>query len=129
MTREEFIKILDGRGTSYKIEGNKLLILMDNQSMALSGLTSIPPDVVFNNRGNVYLENLKTLQPGIVFNNTGRVILNRLFSISSGVVFENGGTVNLGTLIRGGSGEWDIPDINSKRIFNLMISKGLFEND
>jgi hypothetical protein len=108
----------------------------------LDSLTSLPPGVVFNNRGDVYLESLTSIHPGVEFNNTGyvekymgfikgNVYLKRLTSIPPGVKFKNGNGVYLNSLI--GKGKWfeewkgNIEGIDSKRLLNLMISKGLFE--
>ena len=57
MTREEFIEILKKEGYSYKIEGDKLVVT-GNGDVWLDSLTSLPPGVVFKNRGRVYLRSL-----------------------------------------------------------------------
>jgi len=64
-----------------------------------------------------------------VFNNEDNVILNDLTSISSGVVFENGGDVHLKALRGDWFSKWkgNIEGIDSKRLLNFMISKGIFE--
>jgi hypothetical protein len=64
----------------------------------------------------------------VVFRNKGTVYLRSLTAISPGVEFMNGGDVYLGALI----GEWfkdwegNIEGIDSKRLLNSMISKGMF---
>jgi hypothetical protein len=64
-----------------------------------------------------------------VFKNKGDVYLRALTSISPGVEFENKGDVYLTSLIGGWFYNWkgNIEGIDSKRLLNLMISKGLFE--
>ena len=110
MTREEFIKVLDKRRYSYKIEGDKLVVTHEDD-VFLGSLTSLPPGVEFKNRGGVDLRSLQTLPPD--------------------VEFKNEGSVNLKSLI-GGDGyfvEWEgnIEGIDSKRLLNMMIKQGLFE--
>jgi hypothetical protein len=66
--------------------------------------------------------------------NSGRVDLSALTSLPPGVVFSNEGDVKLDSLI-GGSipygwfSKWkgNIEGIDSKRLLNSMISKGVFE--
>jgi hypothetical protein len=147
MTREEFIKILDEKGYSYKIEGDKIVItyesLADLDSLTslppgvefknegavnLISLTSLPPGVKFENVGNVYLGSLKSLPPGVKFENVGNVYL-RPKSLPPGVEFKNEGTVNLGSIVGGFFESWkgNIEGIDSKRLLNLMIKRGIFE--
>ena len=108
MTREEFIKELEGEGYSYEIEGNKIVVTHD-ASVWLNPLETLPSDVVFDNEADVYLRSLT--------------------SISSGVEFKNRGTVNLESLIGGWFIFWEgnIEEIGSKRLLNKMISIGLFD--
>jgi hypothetical protein len=65
--------------------------------------------VGFKNKGGVYLKSLTTLPPGVEFKN------------ESGVYLES--------LIGGWFNHWkgNIEDIDSKRLLDLMINKGLFE--
>ena len=65
----------------------------------------------------------------IVITYKGLVDLKSLTSISPGVVFNNRGDVDLGSLIRGWIDDWsgNIEGIDSNRLLNLMINKGLFE--
>jgi len=108
MTREEFIEILDEKRYSYKIEGDKIVVTIKGH-VYLDVLTSIPPGVVFRNKGNVNLRSLTSLPPG--------------------VEFKNGGYVWLRSLIGGEFDDWkgNIEGIDSKRLLNSMISKGIFE--
>jgi hypothetical protein len=108
MTQEkEFIKVLDWKNYSYKIEGDKIIVT-SKETVWLDSLTSIPPGVVFSNGGDVYLDALTSLPPG--------------------VEFSNGGDVNLDALIGEWIFEWkgNIEGIDSNRLLNLMISKGMF---
>ena len=108
MTQEAFIKVLDKEDYSYEIEGD-LIVVTYGYGVDLSALTSIPPGVVFKNGGYVDLSALTSLPPG--------------------VEFKNGEDVYLGLLIGRWFDEWqgNIEGIDSKRLLNLMISKGVFE--
>jgi hypothetical protein len=128
MTQEkEFIKVLDWKNYSYKIEGDKIIVT-SKETVWLDSLTSIPPGVVFSNGGDVYLDALTSLPPGVEFSNGGNVYLDALTSLPSGVEFSNGGDVNLDALIGEWIFEWkgNIEGIDSNRLLNLMISKGMF---
>jgi len=149
MTQKEFIKKLDLEGYSYKIEGDKIIVthrgdvylesltslppgvVFSNEGdVYLNSLTSIPPGVEFKNKGDVMLFSLKSLPPDVVFSNEGDVNLDALTSISPGVEFSNEGDVQLDALTIGGwFFEWkgNIEGIDSKRLLNSMISKGIFE--
>ena len=128
MTREEFIKVLNEEGYSYRIEGNKVAVSYEG-SISLMSLTSLPPGVEFRNEAGVYLDSLTSLPPGVVFKNGGSVFLDSLASIPPSVVFKNGGDVDLRSLIGGWFYYWEgnIEGIDSKRLLNKMISLGLFE--
>jgi hypothetical protein len=148
MTREAFIEVLKREDCSYKIEGDKIVVtdewdvylfslpslppdveFRNRGFVSLDRLTSLPPGVVFKNRGHVHLESLTSLPSGVVFKNRGRVDLESLTSLPPGVVFRNRGFVNLRALIGGRFDKWkgNIEGIDSKRLLNSMISKGLFE--
>ncbi len=152
MTREEFIKVLEEEGYSYEIDGDKIVInhrmgvdlrglktlppgteFKNGGYVCLDSLETLPPGVVFRNEGKVYLESLKTLPPGVEFRNEGSVYLHSLVTLPPGVMFRNGGDVNLESLIGGvfinkWIGNWigNIEGVDSKRLLNLMISKGVF---
>jgi hypothetical protein len=147
MTQKEFIKVLDWEGYTYKIKGDKIVVTGEGY-VNLSDLTSLPPDVEFRNKDNVWLTSLTSLPPGVKFNNGGRVLLASLTSLPLGVVFKNEGTVDLGSLtslplgvefrnkgnvdlcdlIGGYFHKWkgNIEGIGSKSLLNLMISKEIF---
>jgi len=116
MTQEEFIDILDKKGYSYKIRGNKIIVthggsvLLDSLSLSFSGFsTSLPSGVEFRNGYNVALGSITYIPPG--------------------VVFRNGGDVYLDALTGGNFTKWkgNIEGIDPKRLLSFMISKGLFE--
>jgi hypothetical protein len=128
MTREAFIKVLDEKGCSYDIEGDKIVVL-ERGGVLLKSLTSLPPGVEFRNRGGVYLYGLTSLPPDMKFENEGSVNLRSLTSIPPGVEFKNKGDVVLGALTGGWFDDWrgNIEGIDSKRLLNKMIKQGVFE--
>ena len=148
MTQKEFIKILNRKKYSYEIEGNKIVVTGED-TVRLESLTSLPPDVEFKNKnavrlesltsissgvefkngGNVWLRSITSLPPGVEFKNGGHIFLSALTSISPGVVFKNEDDVQMESLIGGWFDDWkgNIEGIDSKRLLNLMISKGVFE--
>ena len=147
MTQEEFIKVLDKKGYSYEIENDKIIVTY-SFSVHLESLTTLPPDVEFNNRENVdlnsltslptgvkfrnkgdaYLSALTSLPPDVEFKNEGNAYLDSITSLPPGVEFKNGGDVDLKSLI----GEWvddwkgNIEGIDNKRLLNLTIKQGMF---
>jgi len=128
MTREEFIKVLDEKGYSYEIEGDKLVVTYKGD-VDLESLQTLPPGVVFKNRGWIFLGFLKTIPYGVEFRNEGYVNLYSLQAIHPGVEFNNEGDVWLGSLL---AGVWfrywngNIKGIDRKMLLNFMISKGMF---
>ena len=127
MTREEFIQVLEKKGYSYKIEGDKIVVTHEGR-VDLRSLQTLPTSVEFMNGGYVDLDSLKTLPPGVVFMNGGDVDLRSLETLPPGVVFKNRGSAYLNPLIEGWFNNWNgnMEGIDSKRLLNLMISKGLF---
>jgi len=127
MTQEAFISILDKKGYSYKIEGDRIVVTHGG-IVGLDSLTSLPPGVEFKNGFHVYLDSLTSLPLGVEFKNKGGVWLDSLTSISPGVEFRNKGGVLLRDLI-GRFGDWNgnIEGIDSKRLLNKMIKDGVFE--
>jgi hypothetical protein len=107
MTREEFIEVLKEKSYSYRIEGDRIVIT-HTEVVNLISLTSLPSGVVFKNGRSVYLQSLTILPPGVVFKNERGIYLE--------------------SLIGGWFDAWkgNIRDIESTRLFNLMLSKGLF---
>jgi len=148
MTREEFKKVLDRQRYSYKIKGDKIVITDDGivwlnsletlppgvvfkngEGVWMKSLEILPPGVEFKNGGDVDLGSLETLPPDVKFNNGGDVQMNSLETISPDVEFNNSGSVRLVSLVGGWFKDWpgNIEGIDSKRLLNLMISKGIFE--
>ena len=72
---------------------------------------------------------LESLPLDIEFNNGGTVVLDSLNSIPKEFIFNNIGDVYLTSLVGGWFSQWEgnIEGIDSKRLLNYMISKGLFE--
>ena len=129
MTREEFVGILNKEGCPYNIEGDKIVVVGGLIGGFIFGsLETIPPEVVFMNKGYVSLDLLKTISPGVVFNNWGNVYLKSLETLPPGVEFNNGGDVSLKSITGKYFSKWDgnIEGIDSKRLLNLMIKRGMF---
>jgi len=147
MTKEAFIKILDDKGYSYEIQGDKIIVTEEGD-VFLENLTSLPPGVEFKNVGSVFLQNLTSIYPGVEFRNGGSVFLESLTSLPPGVEFKNGWSVELvsltslppGVEFKNGRGVdldkliggwfhyWsgNIEGIDSKMLLNGMIKRSLF---
>jgi hypothetical protein len=150
MTQKEFKKVLDDKEYSYKIEGDKIIITKE-WGVFLNDIDSLPSGVVFMNDGDVHLVNVQVLQSHVYFDNGGEVHLDSLYrippdvkfrnrgyiwfssirSISPGVEFMSNNHVNLQPLIDGVIDDWEgnIDDIEPRRLFNKMISLGLFDRN
>jgi hypothetical protein len=150
MTNEEFIDVLDRGGFHYRLVNGKVVVTHRGQ-VFLDFLTSLPPDVEFANGWNVHLQGLTSLPSGVVFTNSGFVRLDSIASLPSDVEFSNNSDVNLRSIASINSGvkftnkgdvylesllgevkqfkDWkgNIEGIDSKRLLNFMISKGVFE--
>jgi hypothetical protein len=133
MTQKEFISILKEEEYSYDVEGDLIVVTGGDKDgyVNLNALTSLPPGVVFKNRGDVELRALTSLPSGVKFENGGDVYLSALTSLPPGVVFKNEGSVKLSALIGGGGWfeDWsgNIEGIGSKRLLNMMIKQGIFK--
>lgn len=101
MNRDEFIGMLDKKGYSYKVEGDKIIV-NDKRDISFPFRTTIPS--------------------GVVFNNGERVNLGAVTSIPSGVKFNNRGEVSMNKLRKAGIG---IKGVN-RNLFRLMVKKGMF---
>ena len=131
MTQEAFIKVLEEKGYSYKLEGDKIVVT-HNGWVFLNSLETLPSGVVFKNGGNISLEFLTSLPPGDQFKNAGYVWLHSLMNIPPGVQFGNEGDVHLDSIFGEEDGyfpDWsgNIEGIDPKRLLNKMISIGLFD--
>ena len=111
MTQEEFIKVLDKKGYSYEIEGDKIVVTHKDH-VHLSSLTSLPPDVQFKNGHYVFLNSLTSISPGVEFRNGGGVSFESLIDVYGGYFRQWKG---------------NIEGIEPKRLLNKMISIGLFD--
>ena len=113
MTREEFIAILDRKRYSYEIEGDNIIVTYNDDSrhrdVLLSKLTEIPPNVIFNNGGYVNLKSLNSVPRSVQFNNGGYIHLK---AIALGIYY---------------LWPFEINNIDNKRIFNILIKRGIFE--
>lgn len=78
MTKEEFIKVLDGLGIHHMEEGGRLIV---GRISPLNGyisfydleIDSMPSDVTFENGGNLQLGDLKKIPQGVFFDNEGYI--------------------------------------------------------
>ena len=131
MTREEFIEVLDEKGYSYEIEGDKIVVTEGDEvgRVMLRSLKTLPLGVEFKNGGDVDLRSLETIPLGVEFKNGGAVDLRSLETIPPVVEFKNKGPVYLESLVGGRFSDWsgNIEGVDSNRLLNVMISKGLFD--
>ena len=128
MTQKEFIEVLDEKGYSYEIEGDKVVVT-DTETVELDSLTSLPPGMEFRNEGDVAFDGVASLPTDVVFKNKGDIYMHSLTSISPGVVFKNKGNVYFGGGLIGGwfyNWECNIEGIDSKMLLNLTIKRGMF---
>jgi hypothetical protein len=111
MTREEFIRALDEKGISYSLEGERIVVNWDNQYINLEylGITSLPPDVTFENAGSLRLGEVAQLPEGTVFNNYGSVVGEEITRIPRGTKFGKGVRT---VLLAGGTINFDIEGFN-----------------
>ena len=147
MTREEFIEQLDKDKITYNILGSDIEITGSNGlaykwNVAITHLKSLLSGVIFNNKGNVHIMELQEIPEGVQFNNGGNIVLGSYdqgIKIHPSTVFNNGKSKIMIGYQRGGSymfntsedwGEsWkgSIDDINTKRLFSLMVKRGVFQ--
>jgi hypothetical protein len=108
------------------------IIFMNRGSVYLHSLTDLSPDVEFKNGKNIYFGSLKSIPPGVKFENKKDVDFRSITTIPPGVIFDNGDSVYLECLIGWPFfGNWpgNIEGIDSKKLFNKMISDGLFDRN
>ena len=127
MTQEEFIKVLEEKDYSYEIEGDKIIVT-NYRHVDLDSLVSLPSGIEFRNNGDVDLRNLKGLPPDVLFKCDGYIDLGIVEIIPPGVKFENLDDVYLESLTGDffSKNKCNIKGIESKRLLNLMIKKGMF---
>lgn len=129
---KKFIMKLENQGLWCEVDGDKIIVINKYVSgnVDLKYEKTIPPNVIFNNKGSLNLDSLKTLPLGVEFNNQGSVHLKSLTSIPSSVKFNNKGYhVYLGSITDSEVfAEWKyvIKRINNKTLLNTMIKKGIF---
>ena len=104
--QKDFIMDLEVHDYDYEIEGDKIVVTYYSD-IELEYVTSLPPGVVFKNRGYVWLNSLTSIPPGVELNNRGSVFLK-----SIGGYFQS----------------WpsNIEGINEWDLLNLMIKRGMF---
>ena len=77
MTKESFIEVLDRQGIHHMEEGGRLIVGRISPSGYISfydlGIDSMPPDVTFENGGNLQLGDLKEIPQGVFFDNEGYI--------------------------------------------------------
>ena len=112
MTREEFIELLDSVRCRYILDGEKIILNEDNANIIRFPYgSSIPNGVIFANGGYLSLSGVVSISPEVEFNNSGELIIKHLFKYSNGHLKHQ---------------QFHIDEIGKKRLFNHMISKGLF---
>jgi hypothetical protein len=109
MTRKEFIKYLNDNNIEYGLWGGSNIIEIrdrlnddgasdpDGIDVEMNDIVSLPPDVRFNNSGDVYLNGVVNLS-STWFVNRGSVLMGSLKTLTSDVYFSNSFSVSLGSL-------------------------------
>jgi hypothetical protein len=91
MTREQFIRALEEGGITYSLSdgGKRIVVDQENQYINLEylGITSLPPDVTFENSGSLRLGEVAQLPEGVVFDIKGAVIAEGITRIPRGTKF------------------------------------------
>jgi hypothetical protein len=113
MTRGEFIRALEQGGItfSYSERGERIVIAEENYYFKSGdlGITSIPPNVTFENSGTIRLDEISQLPEGIIFNNYGFIYAEGVTRIPTGTKF---GRSVKAVLLAGGTIDFDIREIN-----------------
>jgi len=115
MTRESFIEALDRKKIHHTEEGGRLIVGRISRSGYISfydlGIDSMPPDVTFENSGNLQLGDLKEVPEGVFFNNGNYIYWSDVNSskISRGTRF---GKRVTGIVTSRGFLDFGIPEIN-----------------
>jgi hypothetical protein len=121
MTKEEFIKVLARQGIQHHEEGGRLIVNEANGPISFYFLQadSMPPDVTFENEGNISLGNVKEIPQGVFFNNEGYIYWldagkipggTRFGKWFKGIVSSNKGFLDLG-----------IPEINEGNLLTATF--------
>jgi hypothetical protein len=95
MIREEFIRALEKGGIAftYSEGGERIVIVRENLVINLKdlGITSLPPNITFDNLGFVNLGEVSQLPEGLIFDiNDGGVIGEKITRIPRGTKFGKG---------------------------------------
>ena len=115
MTREAFIKALDRQRIHHTEEDGRLIVGRISRNGYVSfydlGINSMPPDVTFENSGNIQLGDLKEIPEGVFFDNGNYIYWNNANSgkISRGTRF---GKRVTGIVTSRGFLDLGIPEIN-----------------
>lgn len=108
--KRKFLSTLDTNQYDYRLEGEDEKIIVTHEADVYLGMTDfIPNDLEFRNKGEITLSLLRNIPVGVEFNNEGDVYLGRIIGIGYMSLWEG-----------------NIEGIESKRLLNLMISRGLF---
>ena len=136
MTREEIEKefwneVRELRDTYYtEVKGGKIIVsaFPDEDGSCDIDLREleIPSDVIFENEGEVTLS-IEEIPENVEFANEGDVYLYHVENIHTSVKFNNEGDVWLKVGWFNLIWKGNIEGIDSKRLLNFMISKGVFE--
>lgn len=117
MTREEFIEALDRKGIHHMEEGGRLIVGRISPgyiSFYDLGIDSMPPDVTFENSGNINLGNVKEIPEGVFFDNEGYIYWSDV----------NNGKISRGTRF----GKWVKGIVTSRGFLDFGI-RGINEGD
>lgn len=95
MTQDQFIGRLKDEEYSFFIKKGKIIVDAYKDYSPFVNIKSLPPNVVFKNKGIVDLSQVQEIPPGTEFKNTGYVDLQKIKSIPPGTVFENDGSLYL----------------------------------
>lgn len=109
--RRSFISGLETNEYRYELVGDKIIVTHSGE--VYMGLRKfIPSGLEFRNGGDVNLAGIENIPVGVEFNNLGGVFLGRKLTCG----------------MKGWMSQWEgnIEGIDSKRLLNLMISRGLF---
>ena len=91
MTREQFIRALEEGGITYSLSdgGKRIVVDQENQYINLEylGITSLPPNVTFENSRSLRLGEISQLHEGMVFDIKGAVIGEGITRIPRGTKF------------------------------------------
>lgn len=106
-------------------------VVFENEGDVTLNVDELPENVEFFNEGDVYLYYVESIHPSVRFENEGDVYLESLKTIPPGVEFNNEEDAYLGSLTGGWFKDWDksIKGIKSNELLNMMISQGLLDKE